>query len=222
MSDRKPLGSNLRLVLMSVILHPNLPDSFKINLAPLVAKFKLTKTITGKKFGKDIKEGDVKITKQSYYNCIQFTIRPKPSRRVAVKLFNNLVIHAAGLKSMYEADRIAQILYYKIIKHNMIPELKHDIAIDKHEIILMNSGFNANTLIDRKKMTKICTEKLKMTAFFVPNSYSGVKFYPEDDITLLIFRTGKISVTGARSFRRLLDGYFLMEKILRKYYNEIQ
>jgi hypothetical protein len=218
--EKKLLSSNLGLVLMSVVITPNF--HCKIELLPLLKLFKLTKTIIGIKYGKDYKKGKVKSTTQGFYNSITFTITLKNGREASVKLCNDLVVHISGLKSLHEAYLIANLLYEKIIKKNMLPNLLPiDFRPIKHDIILMNSGYNANIKIDRKQLTKVCMEKCKYTAFFTPNSYSGVKIYPAKDLAILVFRTGKAIVTGARSMKRLIDGYFLIEKVFRKYYELI-
>ena len=221
MSDKKPMPSNLKLVLMSMVLHPDLKKDFKVDLGPLVQKFKLGKKIVGIKYGKDIKKGKVKKTTQGFYNSITFTIQLKPKREVSAKLCNDLVVHIAGLRGAHEAAMAARILYSKIHKKGMIPDLPLDIRFKKTEIILMNSGYSSNMLINRAKLVEICTKKYKHTTVFDPNSYSGVKLYPADKMAILIFRTGKIIVTGERSMPRLIDGYILIEKILRDNYNEI-
>ena len=221
MSDKKPMPSNLTLVLMSMVIHPDLKKDFKVELAPLVGKFKLGKKIVGIKYGKEIKKGRLKKTTQGFYNCIQFTIELKPGREVSAKLYNDLVVHIAGLRGAHEAYLAVKILYSKIHKIGMIPGLPLDIRFKKGEIILMNSGYNSNILINRSKLLEVCTKKYKHTTVFDPNSYSGVKLYPSGKMAILIFRTGKIIVTGERSMQRLIDGYILIEKILRDNYNEI-
>jgi hypothetical protein len=220
MSSKKPMPSNLTLVLMSRVLHPDLKPGFKIDLAQIVRKFKLGKRIIGIKYGKDIKLGKVNKSTQGFYNSITFTVQVKPGREVSAKLCNDLVVHISGLRGAHEAELAARILYSKIYKKGMIPNLPLEIKFKKAEIILMNSGYNSNILINRAKLVDICTKRYKHTTVFDPNSYSGVKLYI-GEMAILIFRTGKIIVTGERSMNRLIDGYILIEKILRDNYNEI-
>lgn len=220
MSSKKPLPSNLTLVLMSLVLYPDLEPDFKINLAQIVDKFKLGKKIIGIKYGKDIKLGKVNKLTQGFYNCITFTVQLKHGREVCAKLSNDLVLHISGLRGAHEAELAARILYDKIYKKGMVPEVPLEIKFKNAEIILMNSGYNSNIQINRSKLVDILFRRYKHTAVFDPNSYSGVKLYI-GDMAILIFRTGKIIVTGVRSMNRLIDGYILIEKILRDNYQEI-
>lgn len=219
---KKPLCSNLELVLMSVFIRPNLVC--KVELMPLVRKFKLTKTITGIKYGKEFKKGDVNTTKQGFYNCITFNVQMKPGRKVSTKLYNDLVVHMAGLKGLHEAYLVAKMLYEKLVKNDMLPGIATiNLRPSGHEIILMNSGYSSNIKIDRIKLVEVCMKKCKpkYTAFFNPATYSGVKIYPGGDLAILVFRTGKIIVTGARDLKKLIGGYILIEKILRDYYTDV-
>jgi hypothetical protein len=206
---------------MSAVIKPNI--KCKVELPPLVEKFKLTKTITGIKYGKKYKKGDVNNNTQGFYNSITFNIKLKNNRKVSAKLCNDLVVHIAGLRGLHEAYLVAKLLYSKIIKKDMLSEI---VKVDSlrpisHEIILMNSGYNANITIDRIKLVEICMKKYKYTSFFTPGTYSGVKIYPEGNLAILVFRTGKIIVTGSRNMKKLIDGYFLIEKILQDNYLEI-
>lgn len=205
---------------MSAVIKPNV--TCKIELPPLLPKFKLTKTITGIKYGKDYKKGDVKKTTQGFYNSITFNVKLKNGRKVSAKLCNDLVVHIAGLRGLHEAYLTAKILYEKIIKKDMLPGVVNiSLQPASHEIILMNSGYNSNINIDRIKLMEVCMKKCKYTSFFTPGTYSGVKIYPGGNLAILVFRTGKVIVTGARNMKKLKDGYFLIEKILRDYYTDI-
>ena len=175
-----------------------------------------------KKYGKILKKGDVKKNTQGFYNSITFNIKLKNGRKVSAKLCNDLVVHIAGLRGLHEAYLTAKILYSKIIKKDMLPDVANiGLRPVSHEIILMNSGYNSNIKIDRIKLVEVCMKKCKYTAFFTPGTYSGVKIYPEGDLAILVFRTGKVIVTGARDMRKLIDGYILIEKILRDNYTDI-
>lgn len=219
-SNAKPLPSNLTLVLMSLVLHPDLKPGFKVDLAQIVGKFKLGKKIIGIKYRKDIKLGKVNKLTQGFYNSITFTVKVKENREVSAKLCNDLVVHIAGLRGAHEAEQAARILYAKIYKKGMIPGLPLEITFKKVVPIMMNSGYNSNIHINRSKLVDILFKQYKHTTVFDPNSYSGVKLYI-GDMAILIFRTGKIIVTGERSMNRLIDGYILIEKILRNNYAEI-
>jgi hypothetical protein len=214
----KPLPSNLKLVLMSQVLYPDIKPGFKIDLKEVVKHFKLGKKIIGIKYGKEIKLGKVNKLTQGFYNSITFTILLKPKREICAKLSNDLVVHISGLRGAYDAEVAARILYSKLYKMKI--SLPLHIRFKNIETILMNSGYNSNMIINRSKLVEILIKKYKHTAIFDSNSYSGVKLYL-GDMAILIFRTGKIIVTGERSMIRLIEGYYLIEKILRDNYTEI-
>jgi len=123
-----------------------------------------------------------------------------------------------------------------------------DLGIFEHKVSMINSGFNCNFKIDRPKLYKLILQKYKLYSSYEPSSYQGVKinyFYNEYNdglchcenrckyekssrkknvchlVTISVFQSGEIIVTGGKKMEQTMGAYNFIKEILKENYNEI-
>lgn len=126
-----------------------------------------------------------------------------------------------------------------------------DVSVYDYKITLINSNFSCGFKIDRAKLFKIITENYRVYVSYNPGFYQGVKIsYMYNDqnkeknglcickkkckyeknmrkkntckiITISVFQSGSIIVTGAFYIHQSLEAYDFINGILKKHYSEI-
>jgi TATA-box binding protein (TBP) (component of TFIID and TFIIIB) len=102
------------------------------------------------------------------------------------------------------------------------------IEISEISVEMINSNFDVHFNIDQEKITNILKSK-PYNLFVTFETHPGVnvkyigtndKGY-EQEITILIFRTGSIIITGVKSYKLLHEAYDFINGVLKKHYYDI-
>lgn len=150
------------------------------------------------------------------------------------------------LQSLNDLDSYFDCYEYDIV--NNIDAFK----LDNIKIELINSDFSTNFMINNTKLYKIVLSKYKAFASYEPNDYPGVKnkFYwnadnikhnrkqgkcyckqkcikkgkktPCNQITISVFQSGSVIITGAKSIQQIRDAYEYINTIFSDNYHEIK
>ena len=133
---------------------------------------------------------------------------------------------------------------------DMTPESIQKVNIVNYKITMINSDFNTNFKIDLSKFLNILNDKEKdLFTKFNPEKYRGliIGYYwnAKNDIqdgrclcktkckgkgsaenqckkiTISIFKSGSIIITGGRLIKQIEDAYKLINNLLKKYYHDI-
>jgi len=129
--------------------------------------------------------------------------------------------------------------------------LKEEYTLTKFAIQLLNSDYKVNADVKRGELHKILCSQYRLFSTLETTNYQGVKtgyYYNESypvkqgickcpnfctgqgdgksegtckKITIAVFQTGSIIVTGARNTRQLDEAYAFMNDILVKYAPDI-
>ena len=174
--------------------------------------------------------------KKTFYN--QITLHVFYDKMVNVKIFNNGKIQMTGLKSEKMGDNIIQIVKDNI-KHSDLIEI-YDKK-DFYKTVLINSDFDIKYKVDREKLHDYMIN-IGIYSSYEPCFYPGVniKYYYNslyDDgicmcenrcngkgdgdgdglckkITIAVFNSGKIIITGGQSFNQIETAYEFIFNIL--------
>lgn len=159
-------------------------------------------------------------------------------KRVNLKLFLNGKIQMTGCKSIEHAKKAIDKLSIelkqdkyslnesskKFIKKDIIDNV--DFEMSEPTIELINSVFHTELNINREYLHSTLVNKYNMFATFQPCIYVGInsKFISSTNtkVTILIFQTGKIIITGAKTLNDIDESYNCINKILRENLKEIQ
>ena len=187
-------------------------------------------------------------TKKFFYN--QITAHIYDDKIVNVKIFNNGRIQMTGLKSKDQGIRVIQNLLNKIyeitvekreeIFTNINPESKNS------EIVLINSDFDVGFKIKREILQRLVISKGYYSSY-EPAIYPGVntKYYFNKEkqnngvcnccepcngkgknglckkITVAIFNSGKIIITGGQSYEQLNTAYYFITDLIKENKEEL-
>lgn len=148
-----------------------------------------------------------------FYNQITLGYTDKYSTK-SVKVFPNGSIQVAGCSDIFDCNRIIKQLTF-LLKE--ILNINHDIPTNNFRVVMINSNFSLNYNINLHTLyTHFINNKL-FNVTFDPDRYSAVKikFKPASDmkqVTVSIFGTGKIIVTGAETLREIACAYNIVNK----------
>ena len=175
-----------------------------------------------------------KIKKRKYfYN--QVTLHIMIDKIINVKIFNNGSLQMTGLKRFDQSDKVLDILVDLFYEKDIIKSTE----IKSKKIVMINSDFHIGFEINREKLHRIICDR-KYYSSFEPIIYPGVniKYYynlsnPNSGIckcdglcdgkgsngyckriTIAVFNSGNIIITGGRSIHQINTAYAFITKII--------
>jgi len=180
--------------------------------------------------------------KNFFYN--QVTVHVMDTKRVNTKIFNNGRIQMTGIKTEEQGKRVMNILLKEFInisqdKKDQIFD-NHNIELDEYiETVLINTDFDINYQVDREVLHRFIVDKGYYSSY-EPCTYPGVniKYYDNVNynnygicncekpcngkgkgssckrITIAVFNSGKIIITGGRNKSNIITAYNFITNIL--------
>ena len=241
------INPNLRISTMTLISNlnsdinlDNLYDSIEINDI-----FRYIEHGPLKRKGKKEKE---KINKKCFYN--QITIHIFEDKIINMKIFNNGKIQMTGAKSKLQGSNALNVLIRRIksLDENIKSKIMTNVDFEPSniEIGMINSDFDCGFKIKRENLHRIVIEKGYYSSF-EPTIYPGVniKYYynplKQTDgicnctekcngkgengcckkITIAVFNSGKIIITGGKSYTQYNKSYDFINDILENNKDEL-
>lgn len=149
-----------------------------------------------------------------FYNQITLCYTDQFSQK-SIKLFPNGSIQVAGCTDLINCKHIIKQLSY-LLKIFLGSEF--EIPLDTFRVVMINSNFSLNwniNLIETCDHFEKYPDVFKVS--FEPDRYSAVKikFKPAEDmkeITVSIFGTGKIIITGAETLKEIAFAYNIINQ----------
>ena len=125
-------------------------------------------------------------------------------------LFSSGRLVVVGAKSVEESYKASRIFARKIQKHAPIKTTFKNFSI--HNIV---GSFSMNHKIDIKSFYY---SKAK-NCLYVPESFPGLKYklYADENIIALVFGSGRIVITGAKTVEKVQEATETMNRLLLKY-----
>jgi len=160
----------------------------------------------------------------SFYNQITIGYKDTLSTK-KVKIFPNGSLQVAGCVDMDDCERFVK-------QFQLIMKIVYDVQvpIDSFRIVMINSNFTLNHEINLMEVIDIFDNSINVIEFN-PDRYSAVKmkFKSMDggkQVTVSIFSTGSIIITGAEKFEEVCQAYIyivstLLQNTSRVYMNKI-
>ena len=173
-------------------------------------------------------------------------------KKINVKLFNNGSIQMTGLKSIELGESIKQYLLQKIISLNSEHEIYKTDETDEHlklleyYIAMINTDFDIGFKINREKLN-LYLISIDIYTSFEPCIYPGVniKYYYKTGknngicncesvcngkgkdncckkVTIAVFNSGKIIITGGRNMEQCKEAYKFILNILNDKLKEFE
>ena len=236
---------DLRVSTMTAIsklsVHINLEklyENFEINDVTKFIEFrdKIPKGFSKKALRKTRK----KEVKKVFFN--QATLHIMCDKLVNVKIFNNGTIQMTGLKSIKQGKNVVNMYIEQLKKFNK-EIYEGEIVIESFSIVLINSDFDIKYKINRELLHRDLI-KSNICSSYEPTIYPGVnmKYYYNTSyngngvcqcknkcngkgfgnkdgdckrITIAIFNSGKIIITGGNTLNQLCISYDYINSILK-------
>ena len=178
--------------------------------------------------------------KKVFYN--QITVHVFLGKIINVKIFNNGRIQMTGLKFREQGEKVIRVLIDEINKYNDDDCIfKGKLELENYKIVLINSDFDIKYRVNRDILHREIIN-IGMYSSYEPTIYPGVNikyFYNNineagvcncsskcngkgsgkgdgdcKNITIAVFNSGKIIITGGNSFDQVLISYEFINSLL--------
>ena len=178
--------------------------------------------------------------KKVFYN--QITVHVFLGKIINVKIFNNGRIQMTGLKFREQGEKVIRVLIDVINKYNDDDCIfKGKLELENYKIVLINSDFDIKYRVNRDILHREIIN-IGMYSSYEPTIYPGVNikyFYNNINeagvcncsskcngkgsgkgdgdckkITIAVFNSGKIIITGGNSFDQVLISYEFINSLL--------
>ena len=154
-----------------------------------------------------------KVANTSFYNQVSIYTDDHRSRK-SVKLFPNGAVQVTGCCDMLDCDKVLRQISC-VVSHIVGKPRK----VDNYNIHMINSNFSLNQMVNLENVFNVFTEEGHDTTFN-PDRYSAVKIkikvLDTAKVTVSIFSSGRIIVTGAKALQEVAEGYkCIMETVFR-------
>lgn len=177
--------------------------------------------------------------KKAFYNQVTILVKTKKNKNYNVKLFTNGAIQMTGCKSIDGViDALTKIfIELKIIKATL--DCKTNKIIEKPfasdqgvlnvnnlydiKICMINSNFCIGFNIDRDKLFDLLiADKIECSYDPIIHACVNIKYeHPEKTISVFVFESGAVIITGARTCSQIVEAYTFINKYLLKNYNHV-
>ena len=142
----------------------------------------------------------------TFYNQVTLNYTDEYSTK-SIKLFPNGAIQVAGCTDLIDCNRVIRQLS-QLLRLFMNKELK----ARGFQVVMINSNFSLNYKLNLHAVATHFSSNEIFDVSFDPDRYSAVKikFKPAQDmkqVTVSIFGTGKIIVTGAETLKEIVFSY---------------
>ena len=149
-----------------------------------------------------------KLKPTTFYNQITLGYMDAYSTK-SIKVFPNGSIQVAGCSDLFDCMRIIGQLSF-LFKE--ILGVDNPIPIESYRVVMINTNFSLNYNVNLMKVAEHFSSSGIFNVSFEPDRYSAVKikFKPASDmkeVTVSIFSTGKIIVTGAETLKEIVFAY---------------
>ena len=173
----------------------------------------------------------------------------KEYKEVNIKFFANGGFQMTGVTSeKYSRDVLAWVI--DLFKSFDTPVSEKPLQVERFSVQLLNSDYKMNALVRRDELHKILVNQYKLFSTLETTIYQGIntKYYYNEKsekkagicwceracsgqgdgkelgnckrITIAIFQTGSVIITGARNHNQLDEAYEFINNILKKHCGE--
>lgn len=136
---------------------------------------------------------------------------------VNVKIFKNKSLQITGCKDPNILTKIID-KFKKIF--SPIKRKYKKLKIISQNIILINSNINVGYQINRDKLYKLLINDKTIELKYIPDTYAGIRLYltiNDNKIRFLIFQTGKIIISSAKTLVNLRLAYKYINDLMIKH-----
>lgn len=201
-------------------------------IATMTAQAKLNALIDTNKIKEFIKKYNLtdfnqKQTEKSFRNQVTLkipiidiwlsSVEDKKVHNASLKIFNNGRLHITGCNS----DNMIQTIISKgisyILLSNSIIKPQQEYILNKHEILMINTSFDIGKKLCLHTLWQDLMIKHNLCSTYDLKVYVGInsKFISSNGsrVTMLIFNSGKIILTGPRELKSIDEAYNFIKSV---------
>ena len=139
-------------------------------------------------------------------NCVIRKYAIGPKRKCAIKIFSNGRLHITGCTTAQEAYS-----YVKTVIDLICPDKE---AID-FQVQLINSNFAFQVAIDLFALARFM-EEMAILFKYNKDHHHALRFKSPDNVSILVFMSGSVIITGAKEPTTALNAYKCIVDIIEK------
>ena len=167
-----------------------------------------------------------KNSKKNFYNQNTLIIKINNDIFINIKLFKNGSLQLSGCKNLTDVHIALQKLIKRLSERYDDIVFVEDVTkfkLTKFKIDFINSNFGVNYLINKISLYQLLTEQNILCRLSAIHSCVNIKYKIDNDkyISIFVFQTGNIIITGAKTVENIRDAYIFIVQILNKYKTKI-
>ena len=160
---------------------------------------------------------DNKKPKKTFYN--QITLNYRDISNKSIKVFSNGKLQITGLTSFFECNLVLE----KVVRWLNACFETTTIQSENAYVGMLNINFSVQTKIDLHQLNRILNSFDHVMAVYNPETYPAINVKLQDaseftfsnsSISLFIFGTGNIVVTGSKTLNQSIFAYDFIVKVL--------
>ena len=176
-----------------------------------------------------------KSKKSNFFNQTTITMKVEDNKYINIKLFKNGSIQMTGCRDLRHANIAISKLIYKLkerlvinsddssLKEIIFVDNPENISVSRFKIDLINSNFGISYNINREQLYNILTQEGVFCRLSSIHACVNIKFKSIDPdtnaetlVSIFVFQTGNIIITGAKKAKQVKDAYNYIVRILNK------
>tara|TARA_Y100000389_G_C17469850_1_gene529336 strand:+ start:4219 stop:5202 length:984 start_codon:yes stop_codon:yes gene_type:complete len=163
-----------------------------------------------------------KLPRKTFKNQTTITIEYfyLKKRKISLKIFNKGTLHITGVPYINFVKPICEIAKSLIYTSNSIisAKLSKELNYCSYKVCMINSIINIHMKLNLYLLKKTIMTVYNYYVSYEPKVYSGcnIKYMSNDnkEITLLVFGSGKIEITGSNCIYQLIEAYNFLKKCI--------
>jgi TATA-box binding protein (TBP) (component of TFIID and TFIIIB) len=168
-----------------------------------------------------------KNSKKNFYNQNTIIMRIDEDKFINIKLFKNGSLQMSGCKALCDVNIAIYKLITRLSEITKIEESEEyirfventdDLKLVKFKIDFINSNFGVNYLINKANLYQLLTEQNILCRLSAIHACVNIKYKISNDvyISIFVFQTGNIIITGAKTAENIKEAYVFIVKFLNK------
>jgi TATA-box binding protein (TBP) (component of TFIID and TFIIIB) len=195
---------------MTVVVHLSIANSTRIDLYNLVNWIEDPDNVVYTNHMGHLLDTEVKKkTEETFYNQITLRVIDALGKK-AVKIFVNGVLHITGAKTIKDAVAISHTICVML---EQALDLEDFVLINELRVCMINTNFCTNVPLRLTEVKRLLTSELNTPCSYDPEGYPGAGF-KHKNVSIFVFATGKIIITGGKSFDDIFAGYHFVTSFL--------
>lgn len=213
----KFMPSDLSISTITMSCQPKHTDKTKIDVMDFRMYLEKENKIPEKYMIKEPKKG-----KRAFKNCVIFSV-VQPNGKVAIKVFSNMSLHVTGVKCVKDLMDITKPLWDALALYTTID----GFSMANFQVQMINSNFSLNKVLDLQKLKQLIETSYCHSVVHNKETHPGVvvKFQNEHSskkVTILIFTSGNVIITGAQNATDLYQAYCFITNIIEDNLEKIE